>query len=265
MRPELFHIGGVSFGAYRTLLTVAFITGTLLTVREAGRRGDCGALSPMAGGWGFLGAILGAKAFYIVQYDSPWHVWRAFLLWGGGLVYYGGLAGGVAAVAVYLRIRRIPLVKALDIMAVYLPLGQAITRVGCFLNGCCYGTESSLPWAVRFPPGSVAFAKHVNAGLVDPAAGHSLTVHPAQLYMVAGLLIVFAVAKVVLHRKQHDGAVLFTYLLLYGVLRFFVEFVRGDNARSVAHLTVYQVISLGLIVGGGAALLWLRRRPPREA
>jgi len=154
---------------------------------------------------------------------------------------------------------------AFDIMAVYVPLGQAITRVGCFLNGCCYGTACNLPWAVRFPPEGEAYVDQVNAGLIDAEAAHTLPLHPTQLYMVAGLLLMFVILRYVLKRTPPPGTVICGYVILYGVLRFLIEFVRGDNAVFVFHMTLYQVISLGLVAVAGAALMFrLRRRDLNE-
>ncbi|MCP4644643.1 MAG: prolipoprotein diacylglyceryl transferase, partial [bacterium] len=205
MRPVLLDIFGVRFGAYRTCLTVAFVVCTLLAVRMSQRRDDGTDLSPTTGIWAFFGALIGAKVFFILQYQSWTDVWRALLVWQGGLVFYGGLAGSVIAVAVALRIAGSPVVRAIDIIAVYTPLGQAITRVGCFLNGCCYGVGTKLPWGVRFPRHSVAHTDHVNLDLILPGAEHTHAVHPSQLYMVTGLLLIFATLRVVLKRKQIDG------------------------------------------------------------
>ena len=261
MRPELFRIGDVSFSAYRTCLTVAFIVCTVLIVRRWDREGETPELSPTAGIWAFLGALWGAKVFYVLQYDpTPLrHLWRSLLLWEGGLVYYGGLFGGMAVLAMYLRARRIPVLRAFDVMAVYLPLGQAITRVGCFLNGCCYGTRCNLPWTVTFPPPSDAFLDHARDGLLPPGAVRSLPVHPTQLYMVAGLIVIVLVLDRILRRKPPTGSVALAYLACYGTLRFLIEFVRGDNSVFVAGLTLYQAISLPLLIGSFSVLIGRRR------
>jgi len=231
-------------------------------VARESRRGRHGfVIQPTLGIWTYIGAIIGAKAFFILQYESPRNLWQALLILRGGLVFYGGLIGGIAAVVIYLRVFKIPVVKAMDLMAVYLPLGQAITRVGCFLNGCCFGTASELPWAVRYPPHSLAHQEQVIQGLIAADTPHSLPVHPTQLYMVAGLMLMFWALRRVLNRPHATGAICAWYSVLYGILRLLVEFVRGDNARSVMGLTVYQVISLAFIAGGLVVLARLRSRP----
>jgi phosphatidylglycerol---prolipoprotein diacylglyceryl transferase len=271
MRPTLFEVFGYAFNAYPTMLGLAFITGTLLASRSSERFGGGYALNPQVGIWAFLGALIGAKAFYILQYRSPQDIWRALLIWQPGLVYYGGLLGGLGAVAICLRIQKAPLLKIGDIGALYLPLGQAITRIGCFLNGCCWGTTCSMPWCVRFPPGSNAFNQHVRAHLITRNAEASLPVHPTQLYMMLGLLVVFAIQWAYLRRKRFDGALCLSYMVLYGLLRFVVEFYRADSARSLWGLTVSQAISAALIGSGlagfAAVTLWARlcpsSRPPK--
>ena len=247
MRPELFQIFGVTFYAYRTLLAVAFVVCTLLAVRESKRRGDTPPLTPTLGIWALLGALLGARIFHTLQYGRPQDWWRALILWDGGLVFYGGLIGGVAAVAVCLRVQGVPFLRAADVMAPYVALGEAITRAGCFLNGCCFGVSCSYPWAVQFPPGSVAYQAHLDRHWITQSDAYSLAIHPTQLYMAGGLLAGFALLKWRLGRKSWDGSVVCDYLLSYGILRFLVEILRGDSARSIAGMTVSQSISVVLV------------------
>jgi phosphatidylglycerol:prolipoprotein diacylglycerol transferase len=269
MRPELFSIFGVPFHAYRTLLALAFLICTLLAVRESQKRNEGFILPPQAGAWGLLGALLGAKIFWALQYAPPSQWWRAMLLWEGGLVFYGGLIGGVVVLYAYFRRQRIPFMPAADIMAPYLALGEAITRVGCFLNGCCWGAATHVPWAVSFPPGCAAYAAHIEEGRINPGDPHTLPVHPTQLYMVGGLALAFVLLKLVLSRKTFPGQVVAAYLFLYGVVRFTVEVFRGDSGRPLLHMTLSQLISLALVVAALAILaLRLTRRvtpPPPPA
>ncbi|MDX9973971.1 MAG: prolipoprotein diacylglyceryl transferase [FCB group bacterium] len=260
MRPELFNILGVPFHAYRTLLALAFLVCTLLAVRESQRRDEGFVLPPQAGAWGLIGALLGAKLFWALQYAPMREWWRALLLWEGGLVFYGGLIGGVLVLWLYLRRLHIPFLPAGDIMAPYLALGEAITRVGCFLNGCCWGAVSGLPWTVSFPPGCAAYSAHVEEGLIQPGDPHTLPVHPTQLYMVGGLLIAFLLLKALLARKSFRGHVMIGYLFLYGVARFTVEVFRGDSGKPVLGMTVSQLISFGLVVAAIVAWVWHRQR-----
>lgn len=261
MRPELFNLFGIPIYAYRTLLAVAFVACTLLTVRESRKRANGVEISPLVGIWAMFGSLIGAHAFYILQYESAGDLWRAFFVWEGGLVFYGGLLGGLGAAGIYLAIARIPFMNAADSAAPYLALGESITRFGCLMNGCCWGTVCNLPWAITFPAHSPAFEAQVKAGALADTAQHSLTVHPAQLYMAFGLIAIFAVLKQALLRERPAGVVFFGYVFLYGVLRFLVELVRGDSARSVSGLTVSGAISAAFVALGIAALVYLARKP----
>jgi phosphatidylglycerol:prolipoprotein diacylglycerol transferase len=261
MRPELFHFIGVPIYAYRTLLAIAFVVCTLLTVRESRTRAGGVEVSPAIGIWAMFGSLVGAHGFYILQYGSAYDLWRAFFVWEGGLVFYGGLLGGLGAAGIYLALRKIPFMNAADSAGPYLALGEAITRVGCLLNGCCWGAECHLPWAISFPRHSPPFEAQVKAGALAQTAHASLPVHPTQLYMVFGLLAVFIALKWALVRPRPAGMVFFGYVFLYGVLRFLVELVRGDSARSVWGLTLSGAISAAFVAVGIAACAYLKHRP----
>ncbi len=250
MRPVLVELYGYQFHAYVTMLSIAFVAATLLGVRESDKQGLN--IPPETGLWIFIAALVGAKAFWIVQYDSPWRIWRSVFIWEGGLVFYGGLIGGLLAAYAYVRLYRIPTLQAADVCAPYLILGQGITRIGCFLNGCCYGRPTILPVGIQFPPGSHVHHRQLVTGLLEQGAQNTLPVHPTQLYMVLGLFGTFVALKIILARKRFHGQVAAGYLLFYGALRFVVEGLRGDSARSIATLTVSQAISLGLMTVGAA-------------
>ncbi|MBX7257740.1 MAG: prolipoprotein diacylglyceryl transferase [Candidatus Hydrogenedentes bacterium] len=262
MRPELFSILGVTFFAYRTMLGLSFVVCSLLMARESRRPGRV-ELSPLIGVWAMLGALLGARIFYVIQYEGLSRILRALYVWDGGLVFYGGLIGGLAAVWAHLRVNRAPVLASFDVMSPFLALGEAITRIGCFLNGCCFGEPSSLPWAVAFPSPGFAVEAQREAGLLDANAVASLPVHPTQLYMTVGLVAVFAVLLRRLRKGPWNGSVFTMYLLLYGVVRFVVEILRGDSARSVFGMTVSQAISLGLVVAAGIVFAARRTRKVR--
>lgn len=261
MRPVLFRLGDLIFHSYPTMLALAFLAGTLLSVRAAERRTPPLDISPISGIVALLGALVGARVFFILQYESWRELWRVVHLLGPGLVFYGGLFGGLVAMTGYLRFKHVPLVPAMDVMAPHLALGEAITRVGCFLNGCCYGVPSSGPLAVSFGPYSLAFEEHVRAGLLSPGEAHSLPVHPTQLYMAGGLIVIFILLCWALREGRPLGAASAGYLVLYGALRFTVEIFRGDSARSVAGMTVSQAISVVLVVAG---VIWLLARGRAE-
>lgn len=261
MRPELFNLFGVPFHAYRTMLALSVLVCTLLAVRESRRRNLGFILPPQTGVWALAGALVGAKLFWAVQNAPASDWWRALLLWEGGLVFYGGLLGGVLASWVYFRRVGIPFLPAADTMAPYVALGEAFTRIGCFLNGCCWGAVTSKPWGVRFPSGCAAFEHAAASGLLSADGSRTVPLHPTQLYMVLGLLVVFVLVKAVLARQRVHGRALAAYLAAYAVWRGTVEVFRDDTPRYACGMTPAQVISLVLLVA--AALL--TARPARRA
>ena len=257
MRPTLLEIGGLQFHAYPTMLAIAFLVCTLGIVRDLQHRATPISLDPIAGVWALFGAMIGARAYCILQYGEIRDVWRAIFFWERGLVFYGGLIGGVLAVYVYLRWKRVPAIPVADAAAPYLTLGEAITRIGCFLNGCCWGGVTHLPWGVHFPAGSLPYNQQLDDRIIQPTALTSAAVHPTQLYMTAGLLIIFVLLKVLARRTTLPGLSVAAYGIGYGILRFLVEGLRGDSARSVLGMTVSQVISLGFVLAGLIAVFWL--------
>ncbi|MCC6486862.1 MAG: prolipoprotein diacylglyceryl transferase [Candidatus Hydrogenedentes bacterium] len=260
MKPDLITVFGVTFHSYRTVLAVAFAVCTILAVRESRRRGGAVVLTPVLGVWALAGALLGARIFYVLQYECIQALAQALLVWKGGLVFYGGLAGGTLAVAAYCRLRGMRVLPVADIGAPYLALGEAITRIGCFLNGCCYGVACAWPWGVSFPQGSVAYQDHLDAAILGPNLTQTVPLHPTQLYMTAGLVAVFVMLKLLLSKKAWDGSVVCAYLLLYGILRFLVEILRGDSLRGAAGLTLSQSISVAVALAALIALMVQTRR-----
>lgn len=255
MHRLLLEIGQLKFHAYPTALSLAFLVCTLLAEREGRRLAKPVTVPPQAAVWALLGALIGAKMFWILQYDDPRELWRAFLLFfgGGGLVYYGGLIGGIASAVAYLLVTKRFDWRIADVAAPYLALGQAITRIGCFLNGCCWGKICGLPWAVQFPRNTHAFDKHVADGILERSAEASLPVHPTQLYTALGLVAACLIMLYTLKRSPFTFAIALQYFFLYGVVRFAVEHFRGDSAESVFGMTVSQTISLALILGSATA------------
>ncbi len=174
-------------------------------------------------------------------------------LWQGGLVFYGGLLGAAAAVALFVRRRRWPFGTVADALAPGLALGHAVGRLGCFLAGCCYGR----PWSagLRFPRGSVAFDEL--AATLPAGATETPPLHPTQLYEAVGELVIFFILLRARRHRPFDGATAVLYALLYGLLRFGVELFRGDPGRGMlGPASIAQVVSVLAV----AAAAWLLAR-----
>jgi phosphatidylglycerol:prolipoprotein diacylglycerol transferase len=175
-----------------------------------------------------------------------------FYIHRGGIVFYGGFVGGVLGAWIYARIKKLDFWKLADLLAPSLVLAHAFGRLGCFMNGCCYGKSCSLPWGVEFPAGTVA----------DWGPGAPLgPVHPTQLYEAA-FLFYFSFALMIIDRgKKFEGQTVASYGLIYALFRFIVEFWRGDVPRYNS-LTASQWLSIVIF---GACWWWLTRQRKRWA
>jgi phosphatidylglycerol:prolipoprotein diacylglycerol transferase len=161
-----------------------------------------------------------------------------------------------------LKYVKAPILPVADMVAPFMALAHGIGRVGCFLNGCCWGSLANfhIPWGACYPKaGYGPFREQVLEGLISSDAVQSLPVHPTQLYETIGCLIIFICLLVVYKKHKHAGVVTLTYLMLYGGQRFITEMFRGDSARPLYGLTVSQIFGLSLFVFFGLLLLLLKK------
>jgi phosphatidylglycerol:prolipoprotein diacylglycerol transferase len=179
-----------------------------------------------------------------------------------GVIFYGCILGGLVGSLIYWFRHPFPFWPMADAVAPALALGLALGRLGCWLNGCCYGAVSGRPWAVRFPAGSPAWVRHVDAGLIASSASCSLPVHPTQLYSALDGLILLGLLTLYYPRRRRDGEVMGLLMVAYAVSRFLVESLRADEGAVFAGLTLSQNISLALLASGLAFRWYLARRPP---
>jgi phosphatidylglycerol---prolipoprotein diacylglyceryl transferase len=251
--------------AYGTLLVV----GMLAAAWASGRYGRLLGMTRLDAfdlGLGLLaGGLIGAHLLYIaLDPASYFNDGLAAGLRRGGLDYYGGLAAAFPAIWLWGRRRGLPFVDLLDFVAPLGALGLAVTRLGCLLNGCCFGVPTRVPWAVRFPPGSLAHRSQVAAGLID-ADQAALPVHPVQLYELAAALAFFWLLWARFPRRRYAGEVVVSFGLLYGTWRLAAEALRADSPgwRPHAHgVTANQWLSLALIAIAGIGW-WAARRSAR--
>jgi phosphatidylglycerol:prolipoprotein diacylglycerol transferase len=186
----------------------------------------------------------------------------ALKVWRGGLTFYGGFVFASLFGLYYARKHRLGMWRMADLAAPWIAFGLALTRMGCFLNGCCHGKPTDLPWAVVFPKGSAVHAAQIEDQLIR-AGEPALPVHPAQLYLVAlNLLTFFLLYFVIRSRKRFDGQVFAWLLIGKGVFRSLVEIWRDDDRGVFLGGTVStsQLISLPLVAIGIALLMRGRRR-----
>lgn len=247
MDKVAFYVGSWPIYWYGVLVAVGFIVG-LWTASRRGQRDGLPAERIMdTGPWLIIGAVVGSRVLHVITYWETEYAGKPFLelfnLRQGGLVFYGGLIGASLALILYLRWRKLPLWKTADALAPSIALGAAFGRLGCLMNGCCYGRETDLPWSIHFPP------THETAGV---------GVHPNQVYDSLLNLALYAGLAWLYRRKRFDGQVFASYLVGYAFLRSFVEFFRGDYTRAeylVGWLTPAQFVSIG-VLAAGLILLW---------
>ncbi len=255
MKPILFQWGNLSLHSFGVLVALGFIAGLWVAARNARRVGLSADVIHDLTPWLVLGGLMGARALYVISYwDRDFAgrpVWDVLAIWKGGLVFYGGLIAATLTGLWRLHRLKLPVWSVADCLAPGIVLGHAFGRIGCLMNGCCYGRPLAAPWAIHFPTG------HETAGV---------GVHPAQLYESALNLVFFALLMTAFSRRRFEGQVFCLYLVGYAILRSTVEVFRGDyglaGASPASRLTPGQLTSL-LILGSGVALYQiLRKRTP---
>jgi phosphatidylglycerol---prolipoprotein diacylglyceryl transferase len=191
----------------------------------------------------------------------PRDCFAIFEVWRGGLAFYGGFLFATAFGLYFARKHRMGMWKVADLCAPWIAFGLALSRMGCFLNGCCFGKVSHVPWAVTFPVGSPSWEAQRDAHLL---AGHAsaLPVHPTQIYLSLLNWVTFVVLYFVVRRnKRFDGQVFAWLLILKGVFRSFVEIWRDDD-RGVFFglMSTSQIISIPLVALGIYLLVRSKRQ-----
>lgn len=258
MRPTLLELGMFEFHAYTVCMALGFLIGTILSVRQNYQLPRPYDVTPAGGLLVFIFALIGAKVYWFIQYGNLWEIYQALYIWQGGLVFYGGLFGGIFGAVVYLKWVKVPVFPMADIVIPFLPLSHSIARLGCFLNGCCWGVVTDAPWGVRFPRGTSPYFEHLEAGLLEKGSTHSLPVHPTQLYESLGLFIIFLIMRFAYKRHRVTGIMFILYFFLYGILRFIVEGFRGDSEHPLPGLTASQVVALCFVTFASLAFVVLR-------
>ncbi len=260
--------------------------------------------------YSLIAGVDGARLFFVIHYfdsfrDDPLSV---FAIWKGGLELLGGVLLAIAVIFLYIRYHKLPLRHYLDVLAVGLMLALVFGRIGCFLNGCCYGKPTDLPWGVHFPYGSFSYRSQIQPdpereraepyltlpeeyfgyfdeqGNYDPGLKpwkyltpeqrervtggpyQCLAVHPTQLYTSGSAAVLCLLLYLFWRRSRRaeaagrygfatkPGSIFSLMFIFYGVLRFLMEMLRDDNPFEIGHLTVSQLLGVGLVLLGSALL-----------
>ena len=215
--------------------------------------------------WMMVAGICGARLAYVSEHwSAEFAVYPAAIVRidQGGLMFYGGVGGATLALLLFARLRHERLFDLSDLVLAVLPIGHAFGRIGCFLNGCCFGRLSESPLAVTFPAHSPAWITQCGTGLLSPGASQSLPVLPTQLFEAGANLLLF-LALVVLYRRttRRRGLVTACYFLAYPVIRFLIEPLRGDERMTVGFWSIGQIISILLFIAGAGLAVWRLRKP----
>lgn len=217
MHPILIHIGSFTLYTYGFFLAMGFLAAIWFSKRNARfydlKPDDISDLFFVI----LVSGIVGARLLYVIINfeDFRASLLDVFKLWNGGLVFFGGFIGAVAASIVTIRIKKLPFFKTADTIAPGVALGHGIGRLGCFFAGCCYGRQCDLPIGIEF--------SHP-----DSLAPLHVPLHPTQLYMVLANLLLFFILVFLQRRKRFHGMVFLSYIVLYSLFRFVIEFFRGD-------------------------------------
>jgi phosphatidylglycerol:prolipoprotein diacylglycerol transferase len=261
VNPVFFEIGQLTIHWYGVFMALGFLAGLVNWILLSKRKGCDFAYSSDLLFWIMVSGVLGARIAYVISDFRNFAAEPVTILFihRGGLIYYGGFVAAIVAIIFFSRLRGEPVWSVLDFAATSLPLAHAFGRVGCFLNGCCYGSEYNGPFAVTYPTHGPIWWQQVNAGrIMKYTADRSLPLHPVQLYEATMNLLLYVVLLYVYRRRKRDGTVAAVYLLTYSVIRFCMEFFRGDPRMIWQGLTYAQLVSIGLFATGLALLAWKR-------
>ena len=265
MYPILFQFGSFTISSFGVMMVIAFLLGNYLLRIDVVAEGYDAIIADDIIFRAAIGGILGAKFYYLIENIPTGQaadningliniIAGIFTLngeriafgiqnFGAGLVFLGGLVGGMATVSWYIYRKNLNWLKIADLAAPFLVLGHGIGRIGCFLVGDDYGIPTNLPWAIAFPNG------------LPPT---NIAVHPTQLYEMSAYFIIFFYLRYRKRNQTFSGEIIFEYLFLGGLSRFMVEFIR-TNTKYIFGLSGAQYLSI-LMMAIGAYQLWKMRR-----
>ena len=228
MYPEICKLGPFTIYSYGLMLVLAFLVSSTLACLQAKRQNINPETIFNLSFIVFISGVIGARLFYIIENIDYYikNLLEIFMLQHGGLSWFGGLLAGVFVGILYLKRKKIPVYKILDLVGPFVALGQAIGRIGCLLNGCCFGK-----------------------GLI-----------PTQAYSSLLLIFIFVFLRFLQDKSHKDGEIFFLYLVLYSIKRFFIEFWRADNTVIFSGLTLFQVLSIIIFLLSLIKLFIIKKR-----
>lgn len=239
MHPILIDLGFANIHTYGLFVALGFLAAVGWTWLEAGRAGLDRQVLPDAALWILVGAVLGARLFFVVLDPDRFlaNPLAALMFWKGGLVFSGGVIGGTALGVMYGIRRGQPIYRWMDCIAPSVALGQALGRLGCFFAGCCYGLPTNHPWGVTF---------------TDPLclAPTGVSLHPTQLYHAGAVFTIFLVLWAVRDRFAVPGRRTGLFLVLFSMARVVIEQFRNDFRGDLYWVTPTQAVALAFFLAG---------------
>ncbi len=227
MYPIICQMGPFTIYSYGLLLVVAFLVSSTLATFQAKKQKINPDIIFNLSFTVFISGIIGARSLYVIENITYYlrNPLEIIMLQLGGLSWFGGLILGFLSGTVYLKKKKLSIYRILDLMSPFVALGQAIGRIGCLSNGCCFGKISKF-------------------GLYFPV--HKLVLIPTQIYSSLALVFIFIILRFLQDRPHKEGEIFFAYLLFYSIKRFFIEFWRADNEIILFGLTLFQLMSIAV-------------------
>ena len=236
MKPVLFQIFGTSFYSYYIFVTLGIFAGLYLFYKYS-KRSDINAtafldISIMSIISGYVGGRIFHVLFSVPSYYIE-HPQEIFYFWSGGYAIYGATITPILFIYIYSKYKKFDFMKVTDALAPALSMGTAIGRIGCFMQGCCYGKETKMPWGIIFPEGT-------NGGITPS----NILLHPTQIYLSLHGLLMFFILRHIFNNKKYDGQITYWYFVLYALGRFIIELFRADERGGTSWLSSFQIISI---------------------
>ena len=252
MKPILFHIGSVGIPAFFLMIMIATLAATFYGYWLAKREKADPVVLLDFGIIAIIASVVGSRIFHIIIENPSYYLekpLRVFYFWQGGFVSIGAYVFSIAGVLIYLHIRKLDKLRYLDITATAIPLAIFFVRVGCLCAGCCYGKPTD-------------FFIHLSFTNTDSAAGYhypGVPLHATQLYNMINAVVMGVLLYLIYRYRQFKGQVLAIFFIYYGISRFLIEFLRGDEDRGMFFGGTISTGQIAMTVsfGVGVILYWL--------
>lgn len=246
MHNELFTIGSVTVYGYGLMIAIGALSGVLMAAWRGKKQGKDWNLVFDISLWGLIAGLIGARLTYVLRHLSDFIANPKELLGTDGYIVYGGVILGILVGALLCKIKKVSFLEMADLIIPSVALGQGFGRIGCYLAGCCYGARTESILGVFFP--------------ADSYAPSGVALWPTQLFSSAGDFLLVVILILLSRTRLPKGSVCSFYLILYGVGRFLIEFLRDDERGYIGVLTNNQVVSIVFVLLGGLLLFFLFRR-----